>query len=78
MRLKIDREADALYLTLDESAAAESEEVAPGIIVDYNDQGQVVGIEMLHLSRRAPNLDMSRLLFEMVPEMGLSTEAAAQ
>jgi uncharacterized protein YuzE len=78
MRLKIDREADALYLTLDESAAAESEEVAPGIIVDYNDQGQVVGIEMLHLSRRAPNLDMSRLLFEMVPEMGLPTEAAAQ
>ncbi|MBM3189015.1 MAG: DUF2283 domain-containing protein, partial [Chloroflexi bacterium] len=30
MKLKIDREADALYLTLDESAAIESEEVAPG------------------------------------------------
>jgi uncharacterized protein YuzE len=76
MKLKIDREADALYLTLDESAVVESEEVAPGIIVDYNEQDQVVGIEMLHLSRRAPNLDMGRLLFEMVPEIGLSPDAA--
>jgi uncharacterized protein YuzE len=78
MKLKIDREADALYLTLDESAAVESEEVAPGIIVDYNDQDQVVGIEMLHLSRRAPNVEMGRLLFEMVPGIGVPTDAAAE
>lgn len=76
MKLKIDREADALYLTLDESAVVESQEVAPGVIVDYNEQDQVVGIEMLHLSKRAPNLDMGRLLFEMVPEIGLSTDVA--
>ena len=67
MKLKIDQQADALYLTLDESAATESEEVAPGIIVDYGDKGQVVGIEMLHLSKRAPDLELGRLLFEMVP-----------
>jgi uncharacterized protein YuzE len=36
MKLKIDLEADALYLTLDECAAVESEEVSPGVIVDYN------------------------------------------
>ncbi len=34
MKLKIDQEADALYLTLDESAVVESEGVAAGIIVD--------------------------------------------
>ena len=67
MKLKIDRQADALYLTLDESAAVESEEVAPGIIVDYDDKNQVVGIEMLHLSKRAPDLATDRLLLEMVP-----------
>lgn len=76
MKLKIDREADALYLTLDESEVAESEEVAPGIIVDYNEHGQVVGLEMLHLSKRAPNLEPGRLLFEMVPELRLPAEAA--
>lgn len=69
MKLKIDRQADALYLTLDESAAVESEEVAPGIIVDYDDKKQVVGIEMLHLSKRAPDLEIGRLLFETVPSV---------
>ena len=60
----------------DESAAVDSEQVAPGIIVDYNEQGQVVGLEMLHLSKRAPNLEPGRLLFEMVPETRLPAEAA--
>jgi uncharacterized protein YuzE len=67
MKLKIDREADALYLTLDESVAVESEEVSPGIILDYDADNNVVGIEMLYLSKRTPKLDTSRLLFETVP-----------
>jgi uncharacterized protein YuzE len=67
MKLKIDNEADALYLTLDESDAVESEEVSPGIIVDYNADNHVVGIEMLYLSKRTPKLDTGRLLFEMSP-----------
>ena len=66
MKLKIDHEADALYLTLDESDAVESEEVSPGIIVDYNSDNRVVGIEMLHLSKRTPKLDTGKLLFETV------------
>jgi len=64
MKLKIDNEADALYLTLDESEAVESEEVSPGIIVDYNADNNVVGIEMLYLSKRTPKLDTGRLIFE--------------
>jgi uncharacterized protein YuzE len=67
MRLKVDREADALYLSLSEAPATESEEVAPGIIVDYNEQGHAVGIEMLHLSKRVAGADLQRLLFETVP-----------
>ena len=66
MKLKIDQEADALYLTLDESIAVESEVVSPGIIVDYNSDNKVVGIEMLHLSKRTSKLDTGRLLFETV------------
>ncbi|MEW6529570.1 MAG: DUF2283 domain-containing protein [Thermodesulfobacteriota bacterium] len=70
MKLKIDLEADALYLTLDESAAVESEEVSPGVIVDYNAENKVVGIEMLHLSKRVPKLDTRKLLFETVAASG--------
>jgi uncharacterized protein YuzE len=52
MRLKVDKESDALYFRLDESAVVESEEVQPGVILDFNAEGVVVGIEMLNLSRR--------------------------
>lgn len=52
MRLKIDRESDALYLRLDESAVVESEEVQPGVILDYDAEGNMVGIEILNLSSR--------------------------
>ncbi len=67
MKLKVDRRADGLYLTLSESPSSRSEEVSPGIIVDYDDQNRVVGIEMLYLSKRAPEADIQRLLFEFIP-----------
>lgn len=67
MKLKVDREADALYLSLSEAPATESEEGAPGLIVDYNEQGQAVGIELLHLSESVVGADFQRLLFETVP-----------
>ena len=52
MKLKVDRESDALYLRLDESAIVESEEVQPGIVLDYDKDERVVGIEILSLSTR--------------------------
>ena len=58
MRLHVDKEADALYLRLDDSKIVESEEVSPGVVLDFNERNQVVGIEMLNLSKRAPNLDL--------------------
>ena len=70
MKLKVDQQADALYLTLSEVPAARSEEVSPGIIVDYDEQDRVIGIEMLYLSKRAPAVDVRRLLFESVPQAG--------
>lgn len=70
MKLKVDQQADALYLTLSEAPASRSEEVSPGIIVDYDDQERVVGIEMLYLSKRAPTVDAQRLMFETVPQAG--------
>jgi uncharacterized protein YuzE len=66
MRLHVDKEADALYFRLDDSKIIESEEVAPGVILDYNDQNQVVGIEMLQLSKRTPKLKTTALEFEAV------------
>ena len=67
MKLKVDQQADALYLSLSDAPASRSEEVSPGIIVDYDEQDRVVGVEMLYLSKRAPGTEINRLLFESIP-----------
>ena len=66
MKLHVDREADALYLRLDGSTVIKSEEVSPGVVLDYNESNEVVGVEMLYLSKRSSNLNLSALEFETV------------
>lgn len=63
MKLHVDEHADALYLRLDDTPIAESEEVAPGIVLDYNEHDEVVGVEVLHLSRRTEPLNLKQLQF---------------
>jgi uncharacterized protein YuzE len=64
MKIRVDEQGDALYLRLDDSAIVESREVAPGVVLDYNAHNQVVGIELLHLSKRTPKLDLRELLIQ--------------
>jgi uncharacterized protein YuzE len=64
MKLRIDRETDALYFHLDDSEIVVSEEVQPGVILDFNERGQVVGIEMLHISERVDARTLQSLQFE--------------
>jgi uncharacterized protein YuzE len=66
MKLTIDRDADALYLDLDEAPAVESEEISPGVIFDYNASGKVVGIELLYLSKRVSPEKLGRMQMETV------------
>jgi uncharacterized protein YuzE len=66
MRLHVDKEADALYLRLDDSKIIESEEVAAGVILDYNEKKEFIGVEMLFLSKRTSNLKTTALEFESV------------
>ena len=53
MKLNVDKSADALHLRLDDSSIVESEEVAPGVVLDYNASNEVVGVEILNLSKRS-------------------------
>jgi uncharacterized protein YuzE len=52
MKLRIDRKADALYLRLADSKVIESEQIAPGVIVDFDNADKVVGVEVLSVSQR--------------------------
>jgi uncharacterized protein YuzE len=68
MKLKIDEEADALHLELVDVPVEESEEVAPGVIVDYDASNQVVGIEVLYLSKRPNPVNLMDFRFETMPK----------
>ena len=65
MRMQYDERADALYLRLDDSRIVESEEVHPGIVLDFNGSKEVVGIEVLGVRRRVPDADLRELKFEV-------------
>ena len=68
MKLRIDEEADALHLQLIDVPVVESEEVAPGVIVDYDDADQVVGIEVLYLSKRPHPVNLLDFQFQTTPK----------
>ena len=64
MKLVVDEAADALYLRLDDSKIVDSQETVPGVVLDFNDQDIVVGVEILHLSKRTPKLNLRELQFQ--------------
>ena len=68
--VKYDKIADALYIRLRDGKVVDSDEVAPGIIVDLNENNEVIGIEILWVSKR--KLDLLKLLREG-PEVLVTT-----
>ena len=64
MKFLHDTKADTLYLRLDDSRIIESEEVSPGVVLDFNDADDVVGIEMHRISERSSKLDLSEIKIE--------------
>ena len=64
MRIKLDKEGDALYFRLSDEDILESEEVRPGVILDFDDKGRVVGVEFLNISERATQQEIANLQFQ--------------
>ncbi len=50
VKIKYDAQVDILRIRLGDTPIEESEEVEPGVIVDYDEQGNVVGLEILDAS----------------------------
>lgn len=74
MKLTVDQEADALHFRLVDVPVTESDEIAPGVIVDYDESNQVVGIEVLGLSKRHPPVNPMDFQFQVSSKMPASTE----
>jgi len=64
MRLKLDRKNNAIYLRLDESKIVDSEEVKPGIIIDYDAKNNIVGMEILGIINRISPEELRKLEYE--------------
>lgn len=65
MKLAYDAATDALYLTLSDAAPIESDEVRPGLVIDYDDKGRPVGVEILHVSKQFPDADLTRMQLDL-------------
>jgi len=66
MKLEYDSQADAAYIKLSAAEVIDSEEVRPGIVVDYDAQDRVVGIEILHVRKVRPDINLGHLELESV------------
>ena len=65
MKLEYDPEVDAAYVTLTDAAVADSEEVKPGIVLDYDASNRIVGIEILNVRKQLPDADLKKLQLEV-------------
>jgi uncharacterized protein YuzE len=59
MKLEFDPEADAAYFEISAATVATTREIEPGILGDYDEDGHLIGLEVLSVSKRAklPTID---------------------
>jgi uncharacterized protein YuzE len=55
MKISYDPQTDILRVLLSNTAIEESDEDKPGLILDYDKQGNIVGLEVLDASKRVDN-----------------------
>mgnify|MGYP001558492145 FL=1 len=64
MRVHYDAETDSLYISLSEHVSADSREVAPGVVLDFDADGHLVGID---IDRASQVVDLSRVETHALP-----------
>jgi len=52
MEIRYAKDIDVIYIKLTDAKVAESDEEKPGIILDYDESGEIVGIEVLNASKK--------------------------
>jgi uncharacterized protein YuzE len=55
MKIEYDPQADSMYIRLGTGRVTDSDEVRPGVVLDFDEEGRVVGIEMLGASKQVGN-----------------------
>ena len=64
MKLNYYPETDSLYIDLSATPSSESREVSEGVVLDYDAQGNLVGIDIDNASRK---LDLTEVVTNHIP-----------
>jgi uncharacterized protein YuzE len=64
MKVNYYRETDSLYIDLSERPSAESREILEGVVLDYDDAGNLVGIDIDNASTK---VELGTLVISKVP-----------
>ncbi len=64
MKIKYDKETDILYIRFSDAQIVESDEEKKGVILDYDAEANIIGIELLEASKKLP--DPGKVEYEAV------------
>ncbi len=64
MKLKYYPETDSLYIDLTSKPSVESREISEGIVLDYDAEGHLVGIDIDNASHK---IDLKEVILSKVP-----------
>jgi uncharacterized protein YuzE len=65
MKITYDKMADALYIYLRRGKVAKTKKVTSRLLIDVDKKGNVLGIEILEVSRQIPKKEIGRISTEM-------------
>ena len=67
MKMKYYKDTDSLYIDLSERSSVESQEVSPGVVIDFDENNDIVGIDIDNASSK---IDMNQIeISDFMPKL---------
>jgi uncharacterized protein YuzE len=64
MKLNYYKDTDSLYIDLSSKPSSESKEISEGIVLDYDAEGNIVGIDIDYASKK---IDLKEIILSKIP-----------
>ena len=64
MKIAYYPDTDSMYIDLSAKSSVESKEVSPGVVLDFDSDGNIVGIDIDNASKK---LDLSEIILNKIP-----------
>lgn len=67
MKIEFDKQADALYIYIQEKEVAKTKEIEEGLLIDFDKDNLLIGVEILDVTKRFSLSDIVNLQIENLP-----------